>query len=357
MSKNTSARTAKYAIVIGRFQPLHKGHEHLISKALEIADNVVVLIGSAGEPRTPKNPWTYEERAEMVRLSFPNVECRPIYDFKYTELAWVEQVQGVIAELEGPLKHRVVLVGHEKDKSSYYLKVFPQTDFIEAGMMRTAEGLDYCLDATTIREYIFNDEITHLIGLLNPAIYSYLADIQYRDETKVEDFRSAKLYYQHIQKYKKAWANAPYPPTFVTVDAIVVQSGHVLLVQRGDHPGKGLWALPGGFLNVDERIVDGMVRELYEETVLKVQEKILRRCIVDTQVFDDPNRSLRGRTITHAFLIKLDDHLDLPRVTGSDDAAKAWWFPIAEVRNMRSKLFDDHFEIIISMLNRLDTTQ
>ena len=52
----------------------------------------------------------------------------------------------------------------------------------------------------------------------------------------------------YIKRYKDIWADAPYAPTFVTTDAVVIQSGHVLLVKRRTAPGKGLWALPGGFL-------------------------------------------------------------------------------------------------------------
>ena len=71
-----------------------------------------------------------------------------------------------------------------------------------------------------------------------------------------------------IAKYRGAWRTAPYPPTFVTVDAVVVQSGHVLLVERKAYPGKGLQALPGGFVRPDERLQDTCIRELREETRL-----------------------------------------------------------------------------------------
>jgi bifunctional NMN adenylyltransferase/nudix hydrolase len=79
-----------------------------------------------------------------------------------------------------------------------------------------------------------------------------------------------------IEKYKESWKAAPFPPTFVTVDAVVVQSGHVLLVKRKAMPGAGLWALPGGFLNQEETLLDGAIRELKEETKIKVPVPVLK---------------------------------------------------------------------------------
>ena len=138
-----------------------------------------------------------------------------------------------------------------------------------------------------------------------------------------------------------------YPPTFVTTDAVVVQSGHILLIQRKAAPGKGLWALPGGFLNPRELIVDGILRELHEETKLKVPKPVLRGSITKREVFDDPGRSERGRIITHAALIQLPPG-ELPSVKGSDDARKAKWMPIADLRE--DVMFEDHYHIINHML-------
>lgn len=63
-----------------------------------------------------------------------------------------------------------------------------------------------------------------------------------------------------MQTYSQGWEGAPYPPTFVTVDAVAVHSGHLLMVARGSQPGKGLWALPGGFVHGNERLMDAVPR-------------------------------------------------------------------------------------------------
>jgi bifunctional NMN adenylyltransferase/nudix hydrolase len=70
-------------------------------------------------------------------------------------------------------------------------------------------------------------------------------------------------------------------------------------------------------------------------------------------VFDHPGRSLRGRTITHAFLFDLDradKKPGLPRVKGADDAVEAKWIPIAELLKMSDQIFEDHLSIIRTVL-------
>jgi bifunctional NMN adenylyltransferase/nudix hydrolase len=134
---------------------------------------------------------------------------------------------------------------------------------------------------------------------------------------------------------------------FITVDAVVVQSGHILLIERKAQPGKGLMALPGGFLDANETLKSAVIRELREETRIKVPAPVLAGSITKTQVFDDPYRSARGRTVTHAYLIELKGD-KLPKVKGGDDAAHAFWVPFAEVKP--EMMFEDHFHIIQALV-------
>ena len=153
---------------------------------------------------------------------------------------------------------------------------------------------------------------------------------------------------QFVKDYRKIWETAPYPPIFVTVDAVVIQSGHILLVKRRARPGKGLSALPGGFIDQHERLQDGCIRELREETKLKIPDPVLRGSIKRWHTFDDPHRSSRGRTITHAFLIELADNETLPKVKGADDTEKAFWLPLADIKP--EKMFEDHYFIVRHLL-------
>ncbi|MBR6141242.1 MAG: NUDIX hydrolase [Bacteroidaceae bacterium] len=127
-----------------------------------------------------------------------------------------------------------------------------------------------------------------------------------------------------------------YPRPSVTADTVVIAKGEepqVLLVQRGNEPFKGCWAFPGGFMNMDETTEQCAVRELEEETSLKVNE--VRQIGAYSKLDRDP----RGRTITVAYLAIVDAPV---AVKGQDDAAKAAWFPLSAL----PPLAFDHSDII-----------
>ena len=137
-----------------------------------------------------------------------------------------------------------------------------------------------------------------------------------------------------------------YPRPAVTADCIVITKeadAKVLLIQRGDEPFKGCWAFPGGFMNMDETTEQCAIRELEEETGLKVIE--LHQIGAYSKVDRDP----RGRTVTVAYLIVIDKPLP---VIGQDDAAQAKWWPV----NTLPPLAFDHDEILkdaITLYNQL----
>ena len=127
-----------------------------------------------------------------------------------------------------------------------------------------------------------------------------------------------------------------YPRPAVTADCVVMTreaEPKVLLIQRGIEPFKGCWAFPGGFMNMNETTEQCAVRELEEETGLKVAE------IKQIGAYSKVDRDPRGRTVTVAYLAIIDKP---ETVKGLDDAAKAQWFPISNL----PKLAFDHEEIM-----------
>jgi bifunctional NMN adenylyltransferase/nudix hydrolase len=312
---------------------------------------VIICIGSAFRPRDPKNPFTAAEREEMIRSAFSDeenarIDCAYIPDSLYNNTQWAQNIQEAVQRIldaNDDLDDAYVrLVGHKKDESSFYLDMFPQWKFI--GISNIDD-----LHSTSIRDYYLDEKwddenvdtfVEMCQHTLDPAVFNWLLDFR-----QTGDFQYLREEFSYIKRYKELWAASPYPPTFVTADAVVIQSGHILLVRRGNAPGKGLWAIPGGFINQDEKIEDASIRELREETRLAVPAPVLRGSIKDSHVFDYPGRSLRGRTITHAFLFELNPG-PLPKVKGSDDADKAQWIPISTALNMEDELFEDHASII-----------
>ena len=337
-----------FIVFIMRGQPMHVGHQEVIEHALTLGKRVIILLGSAFQPRTIKNPWKWEERAKMIKsvFSMSNVVVYPLCDFKSDNNVWAANVQRIVDDdlrknaiwTDYPAKGRII--GHDKDESSFYLKLFPQWgDPIN-------HPLNEEVHATDIRRIYFEDNIRYLKDVVPVSVFDYLFDFK-----KTSEYALLKEEWEFIKNYKRSWAGAPYEPIFQTADAVVVQSGNVLLVQRRATPGKGLWALPGGFVNPNERIDAAAYRELREETKIDVPEKVLRGCQVKWDKFDDPSRSLRGRTITHAYYIVLPAG-PLPKVKGSDDAVKAKWIPLSEVNE--EEMFEDHYSIIQSFVGKFN---
>lgn len=346
------------AVFIGRFQPFHLGHLHAITSGLDISKDVLVLIGDTGGPRTIKNPWTFDERCQMIRTSLTPEQNRrvcieQIFDMP-SNTDWIAQVQGVVLDITIEANadpKKVVLVGHEKDASTFYLSLFPQWKHIDTGYDELPGGLLRKYDATAIRKLIFGNELHYAAGLLHPNVLEFI--VKHRKNLP-ELYSDLEREHEFIAAYRKSWQSSPFPPVFVTTDCVVIQSGHILLIQRGQSPGKGLWALPGGFLDQTETIEQCAIRELVEETNIKLQPEVLLRCIETVKVFDRAggvSQEDRGRIITHVHLIKLDDTKPLPKVTGGDDAAVARWIPLGEI-NYR-EIFSDHGQIIQSMLGKL----
>ena len=127
-----------------------------------------------------------------------------------------------------------------------------------------------------------------------------------------------------------------YPRPAVTADCVVITNEpqpKVLLIQRGAEPFKGAWAFPGGFMNMDETTEQCAIRELEEETGLKVAK------VHQIGAYSKVDRDPRGRTITVAYLAIIDSP---ENVIGQDDAAKAEWFPITELPHLAF----DHYDIM-----------
>lgn len=337
-------------VFIGRFQPFHFGHKAIVDAALEQAKEVIVVVGSSFAARNIRNPFTFEERKQMIKAVYPSdrVKVVPVCDYPYDDNKWVAAVQSVVysAMSYTPDPIRIGLIGHEKDGTSFYLKIFPTWDNVA---VPNVDGIN----ATDIRNEIFGSSERLKIGdvtnrSLPENVRQEIVNL-FLTQGKIAEFDTLYAEYQMIKKYKESWKAAPFPPTFVTVDAVVVQSGHVLLVKRKAMPGAGLWALPGGFLNQEETLLDGAIRELREETKIKVPVPVLKGSIKSQKTFDHPNRSSRGRTITTAFYIDLGFDEKLPKVTGADDAEKAKWVPFNEVD--RTKIFEDHFAILDNFIN------
>lgn len=336
-------------VFIGRFQPVHNGHLAVIRHGLSRSSRLIVLAGSAGRARSLRDPFTAAEREQMLRACLSadenaRLSVVPLADSLYNDQRWLSSVQSAVASaLPAEGSGRMGLIGHSKDRSSYYLRLFP-------GWAALDVSNHGGIDATAIRRLYFSAEAGQAAELAPAIVERVPQAVQHWLLRFAQTPAWAELCAEQafVHKYQQQFAGLRYPPSFNTADAVVVQSGHVLLVRRGARPGLGLLALPGGFIQPDETGLDAALRELREETRLKVPEPVLRGSLSGRDVFDDPHRSSRGRTITQAFRFELRPDSSLPKVRGGDDAAQALWLPLGALRS--EQLFEDHYFILQKML-------
>lgn len=321
----------KLGFVMMRAQGFHAGHRDLIRKAMAQCDKLLILLGSVNLPQTIQNPFTYEQRRDEIQRFIDHeysvitkfgFEIFPVNTYVYSDSQWLSDVTELVTEqVELGGFDRAVMFGYNKPGNTY-LSWFPSFEYVE---LRSSVP---DVHATDLREHWFKYD-RHVFSDDVLADYDYF---------KTED---------------ETFKNYPYPKSINVMcgDAIVECAGHILLIKRRRAPGRNTWALPGGHKNSDETTFECVIRELMEETNLRVPEKVLRGSVVSSRLFDAPNRGT-GRipksTLAVHFKINLDNDGTLPKFRPDDDALEGEWVTIGDALN-RLAMHDDHAGIIMEM--------
>ena len=344
-----------YIVFIGRFQPFTIAHKKVLDFAVDQNPDseIIFVLGSAKSAPNIKNPFIYEERIEIIKSYFTdisNLHFVGVRDYYYNDVKWMTEIKNKVNQITGH-EANISIVGHYKDDSSYYLKYFNEWELIECDSI---EDNNKIISASDVRKALF--EKTPLNCLISTECKAVIKKLTLKKKSNWDNLVEEHNY---IKKYKEQYKDAPYPPIFVTADSLVLMAGHILLVKRKFNPGKDLYALPGGFIKDNEKIVDSAIRELLEETKIEVENvqdwvfnEFMKKHVVNNHVFDHPNRSLRGRVITHAYMFDLNDEDNLPKIKADDDAKEVIWMPIMDIFSMEKEFFEDHFHIINYFLNK-----
>ena len=355
------------AVFICRAQIPHYGHIENIKVALQKAKRLIICLGSAHRAKTFANPFTWIERKELLveamveefiekpesqsgwsdyppfQLSAAElnqrIEFLPVRDFKYSNGKWQRKLTRQLVENGAEHNKKTILIGHEKDDTSFYLKMFPQWSRHMIGNVNN-------LNSTNFREEFF----------LNGKIVS--DGVSERVINRLNEYKDTHFYFD-IQKqetsdrnYRAERQSLKHPVIDITADPVVTKAGHLLLIKRGKFPGKGLWALPGGHVNFDEEPFDAAVRELKEETAISVPSVVIKNCLENERPFTHPKRDSKGRVITFAYHFDLGQTGELPFVEGKDDAIEAKWIPLGELYTIEHLMFADHWDIIHELLSK-----
>ncbi|MGJ7508100.1 NUDIX domain-containing protein [Variovorax sp. GT1P44] len=326
------------SVLIGRFQPFHNGHLALLRQALNAAPVCVVVISSPLQARSPIHPFTWRERAQMIESSLSTedrarLRIVPVRDH-FAESRWIEAVgRDVDAAMRASGSR--LLLGRLKGEM--------HNDFRELSgwQWRDAEWAP-SITAAAARDALFSADsaLEHLDDHLPRGTVDFL-----RDWVDLPVIGQLRTEWQLLKDYRASWASTPYPPILFTVDCVVRCQDHALLIRRGHSPGKGLLAVPGGFMEAHESAREAALRELEEETHLDLPTTTLRASLKSTALFDRPGRSGRGRMLTNVHHFDLGNR-PLPFVRAGDDAAAVEWVPISELPELEGQFTDDHFQML-----------
>lgn len=341
-----SALKYETGVILGRFQPFREQDWNLLKNALDCSQQVIVILGSADSARSLRNPFTVSERKALIEAhlsSHPTLKERvkfaTVQDHFYQDHKWVQEVHEKVQKLSKSL-HSTGFFYFENDSSASYQEWF-------SGWTLELIKCPQELHSSKLREnYLRKKTSIESAQEISEETRKWL-----RQFAQTPAYEILKEEQGAIDVNQKQWSQAPYPPIFVTTDSIVTQAGHLLLIRRKNAPAKGLWALPGGFLDQDEILLDCAIRELKEETRIEVSKETLIQSLVATQTFDHPLRSDRKRTITHAYDFRLKGSQPADMNPG-DDAAEARWVRIEDLEKMRTDFAEDHYHIVQYFLQK-----
>jgi len=344
-SKIAETQDFDYLVLIGRFNFFHLGHLMLLTRALARAKRVIVVLGSAFRPRSPKHPLLWKERKVTMERALEPTDAErlhflPVRDY-HDDDKWLADVISGVSKIV-PTGSRVGIIGHSKDETSYYLKCFPQWEQVEIS--------NYAgLNATDLRNVYYSDKPwagkRDYLESKVPGNVLDLLDV-FRD---TPEYRGLCEWDASNKTERAKYAHLKHGYIYQTADAVVRCNDHVLLVRRAENPGAGLWALPGGHVETFEKILAAALRELSEETGLPFSAAFLKSHLADQDLFDATDRSEKGRVITHAFFFDLHEGA-CPDVTPSSESYEAKWVHVSELAGYEGLMFEDHFSILCRFL-------
>ena len=341
----------RYGVLIGRFQPIHIGHINTIREALDHFDEVRILIGSANLPRTFHNPWTAEERQEMLELAL-----RPVFGERVKisvsnnhpdDVRWAKTLPQSHSYAEGDDCY-LIAPGKDAATQQYLGWVVDHNPSIYKGVWVPSRP-SYSLSSTGIRNVIFDPQYVDktvkatFSPYMNEDVISYI--LQWRHDHKDEyTLLCTEMAYNH--KYREEVKQ--YPRNELTADLCVVNKAgnKVLMVRRGKVPGLGLWAVPGGFVEQDETTFQAAFREFREETNVDLTGRADLYSVIGRDIFDAPSRSPRARIASMVTFIQLKTDEDLHFLPSLPETLAVEWKSPSMI-----ECFEDHYAIAMKGLS------
>ena len=334
----------KLGVVIGRFQPYHKGHHDLVTKASRENDTVLLIIGSTNVLPNFKNPLTKEERKwlivkQLTASNLTNVVIRFQNDKDYDD-DWIQDVNGHVLSLEED-PTQVVVYCNSKDEA-YYRDTF----------IYPVETVDVThISATTLRRFWYGGKLTATGNFIHKETMNHLLDHPDFARLRKEDEATTD---NKVKKENGHPFNNPVEPVSF---AVIIKEGKILVGRRTNARGMGQLGLPGGFVNKDESTLDASIRETQEELGVNLRSLIQEgKAVCMAQAVEENLDDLGTRTIGINYLFVIRPDTEVTPVI-NDETSEFQWLPIADVCEDRTLLFYNHNRIVRHLLSKLGSAK
>jgi len=334
--------TKNIGIVIGRFQPFHKGHRALINHAIEECDQVVVFIGSSNKLRDFNNPFSNEERKEFILRSYVNEEKLNImYLHDKPSLSdWVSNVYGFLDHLADVDLDPSTVNLYTSDKDAEF--------YGETFLFNIVPCKVPGVSGTSIRKGLYDGNGERS---LMPQSTASMVDLIVK--TKHWEHMRAEFTQCLSGKARATMAHQFNNPVEPVVHAVVTQSNKVLLVKRNTIRGYGQWAIPGGFLESNESTQAGALRELREETGVDLKDY---QCAQLAMALEENLDDLSVRTLGINFLFAVKPEEVINVVIDPEEILEYKWTDIADITSEREILFYNHNLVVQRLLSVMAAT-
>lgn len=329
----------KLSLVIGRFQPCHNGHLTLIDEARKQGEKTLVLIGSAGKLPDFKNPFSADERLNLLKQVNPegdDIIYRTLRD-KPTDDEWVQDVVAQVLSLEED-PTQVTLFCAPKDEQWYRSNLLYPVETV-------AEDN---ISATQIRTAWYGNSLWAVEDKIPEATLSLLNNHKDLDRLSTEYSVVSR---DHLNKVDSHPFNNPIEPVSF---AVIIQDNKLLTGVRGNPRGDGQLGLPGGYINSTESTMDGCMREVNEELSIDLHELIVQgkaKCIARS--IEENLDDLGARTLGINYLFVVDPSVTLDIEVDNVETTGYQWLPLSEVLTEDIPLFYNHNLVTQRLISQL----
>lgn len=170
--------TIKYGVFIGRFQPFHVGHQSIINKIIEDGLEPLVIIGSAQESDTEKNPYHYTDRDAMIRCIYPNIITKPLEDVDCWD-SWHTSLLELLATVDQPETMTIYLHDKLEDLQNF---TFRGKDYTNESYSKMYEvdgfnTVSLPISSIQIRAKAIRENLESNKQYLHPTTYNYIQNL------------------------------------------------------------------------------------------------------------------------------------------------------------------------------------